>query len=251
MKPLLIILMFSSCALLSAQELTPSKDSTLAEWSFKTAEKKIKFSPLDVISVIPTLGADIEVTKRKDLGLQAGVGIILPGIQFFDNLSNNSFNRMNGYKLRFESRFYSFRKPTQYFGVELCFRHLIIDQTVGIGMEPSTQINQFGEQQQSYAYFIDTDMIFHRFNTYLNAKFGFQKITKGGALIDLYAGLSLRKIITRTWSEIPEGGAIPANNSTIFMNLGDKISRSYITPIVGLKIGLVMKPKNQNQKTVN
>src|SRR5688572_24495901 len=131
-----ILLVVFSCAQLCAQENTQITDSIQPPWTFAAAQKNLKLSPFDVFSAIPTVGADLEVSFIQDMRLQAGAGVILPGIQLMGN-NGGSFDKMGGYRLRAESRFFIFKKPTRYFATELSFRHLIIRDEVGIGMEPS------------------------------------------------------------------------------------------------------------------
>lgn len=242
MKTIVCIFAMFSCAQLSAQEIHPTgPDSVTTPWTFAAAQKNIKFSPFDLFSAVPTVGADLEVSLKDNIRLQGGAAVILPGLQFTGMTNASMFDKMGGYRLRAESRFFSFKKPTRYFATELSFRHLIIKDNIGIGMEPSTQINEWGVEQQTFAYFVKTDMVFHRFNTTFNLKYGYEKTFANGFVIDLYAGLSMRKIYTRTWTDIPEGGTIPAINQGFGWNLGDKVSNMYITPIVGLKLGFVIR----------
>ena len=234
----LFVVMFS-CALVSAQEIHPA-DSVKTPWTFAAASKNIKFSPLDLFSTIPTLGADMEVSFTHNIRFQAGVGAVIPGFQFMSS-SDGPYDRMGGYRLRAESRFYVFKKPTRYFATELSFRHLLIRDEIGIGMEPSTSNDEWGIPQQNFAYFVNTDMLFHRFNTNFNVKYGLQKVYPNGFVIDLYTGLSMRKVYTRTWTDIPEGGTIPRINNGFPWTLGDKLTRTYMTPIIGIKLGFVLK----------
>jgi len=241
-----LFIVMLSCALVSAQENIQSADSIHTPWTFAAAQKNLKFSPFDVFSGIPTLSADLEVSLQNNIRLQGGVGIIFPGLQFIPfSLNNDPFEKMSGYRLRAEGRFFSFKKPTRYFATEISMRHLIIKQTIGIGMEPSESINEWGFTQQNFAYFINTDMLFHRFNTTFNLKYGFEKIYDNGFVLDMYAGLSMRKIYTRTWTDIPEGGTVPMIANGLNWNLGDRISRLYFTPIVGVKVGFVLNHKNK------
>jgi hypothetical protein len=237
MKTISSIILMLSCALISAQDNTPGADSIKTPWTFATAEKNLKFTPMEVLSIIPTFGADLEVNLDNKISLQAGVAAVIPTFQHLAGTENGLFNKMGGYRLRAESRFFVFKKTGHYLATEISFRHLIINDEIGIGMEPSTQVDQWGNVQQNFAYFINTDMIFHRFTKAVNFKYGIQKKFQNGFVLDFYTGVSIRNNNTRTWSDIPEGGTLQVTNAGMGWRLGDRISNGYITPMVGLKLG--------------
>ncbi len=244
MKTITSILLMLSCALISAQDNTPGTDSIPTPWSFGAAEKNIKFSPFEVLSIIPTFGADLEVNMDRKISLQGGVAVVLPAFQYLAGSENGLFDKMGGYRLRAESRFFVFKKPGRYIATEFSFRHLIINDEIGIGMEPSNQIDQWGNVQQNFAYFINTDMTFHRFTKTFNFKYGIQRTYQNRFVLDFYTGFSIRNNSTRTWSDIPEGGTLTDRNNGLGLRLGDRISSGYITPIIGLKLGFGL-PKSK------
>ncbi len=240
MKNFAIMILLFSCAFSNAQgdnDSTVTKDS----WSFKTAEKRLKFSPLEVFSIIPTFGADLEVKMTDEIRLQTGAAYIIPGFQYIAGSSDGVFDKMGGYKLRAESRFHVFRKPNRYFSTELSFRHLIIRDEVGIGMEPSTQADEWGWEETNYAYFINTDMLFHRFNTRIEFKYGFEKTWENGFCFDMYTGISIRRTNVQSNSKIPEGGTNPGAWNEMQWTLEDNFTRGYATPIIGFKMGFILK----------
>lgn len=244
MKTITSFILMLSCALVSAQDNTTAADSITTPWTFATAQKNLKFTPLEVLSIIPTFGADLEVSMDNKISLQGGVAAVIPTFQHLAGSDNGLFNKMGGYRLRAESRFFVFKKTGHYFATEISFRHLIIRDQIGIGMEPSTQIDQWGNVQQTFAYFINTDMTFHRFTKSFNLKYGIQRTFPNGFVLDFYTGLSIRNNNTRTWSDIPEGGTIQMTNAGLGWRLGDRVSNGYITPMIGLKLGFVL-PKSR------
>lgn len=241
MKKLITSIMLASCALVSAQERFSPLDSAKSQpWSFATAEKKLKFTPLELISVMPTLSSDLEVSVNDSFSFQAGLGLMIPGIKYGSSFESEPPVQLGGYKLRAEGRFYIFRKPSRYLSAELGFRHQIVREEVGIGMEPSTTVNEFGFEQQSFAYFINTDMIFHRFTSSLTMKYGIQKIIARRFVLDMYGGLSIRRSATKSWSDIPEGGTVPMNRM-FWGGLGENSMGYLVTPVIGFRLGFVMK----------
>ena len=208
-------------------------DSTksVEKWSFSKAPKIIKFSPLDIFSVVPTLGLDMEVGIRKGLSFQVGTGVVLPYLQFITRSNFNDYSRMGGYLLRGEGRVYMPVKTNRYVAIGLSFRHLRIKGDVPIGMEGFVNTNG----QQDFAYFINTPMIFHRFNTKIDAKLGFQKSFVNGLVFDFYLGLSIRTTAVQSFTKIPEGGQIPDQGGV--WNLRDNLHNNYLTPILGFKLG--------------
>lgn len=237
MKKLAIIMILFSCAPVVAQEGGVPNDSLDVPWSFHGTPKILKFSPLEIFSAVPTFGADLEVKMTDNISLQGGAGAILPMFQPMSGQGTNNFDKMGGYKLRVESRFYIFKKPTRYFSSELSFRHLIIRDEIGVGMEPTTNVDEWGWETENYAYFINTPMVFHRFNTYVTFKYGIQKSWSNGFVLDMYTGLSIRNTTVRSWSDIPEGGTIPWTWNTPEWTLEDGFRRAYVTPIIGIKLG--------------
>jgi hypothetical protein len=215
-------------------------DSTQANtpWSFKSADKFLKFSPLDVISYSPNLGADLEVSMKKNYALQAGLSIYPDFLQFMS--SSSSYNTMFGYRSRIEGRVYRSSQRTKYFAISLSMKHMLIKDEFSFGMERTQNMNGMTE----YAYFQTKDMWMHRFSTFMDFKMGFQKQNKkSGLLFDWYFGLSIRNNSVKTWSSKIEGGDMMQQNG--MWNLQDGHEFTYPTPIFGFKIGLpVMKNLN-------
>lgn len=212
-----------------------SSDSTknAEPWTYQKANKVYKFSPLDVFSVIPTFGMDLELELKKSFAVQGGVGIIPSFMQYLANENFNDFDRMGGYKLRAEGRMYMPVRTNRYLAFGVSFRHLIIRDEVPIGMEGTE--NEWG--QQDFAYFINTPMLFNRFNTNYELKLGFQRVFGGNIAFDFYTGLSIRTINVQSSSEIPEGGSIPEQRG--MWRLEDNYKFTYPTPIIGFKFGFV------------
>ncbi len=206
-------------------------------WTLKSAQKYWKFSPLDIFSAVPTFGTDVEVNVNERFAFQVGVGAIPTFFQFMANEELGGYDRMGGYKIRGEGRIYMPVKTNRYLAVGMSVRHIIIKDEVAIGMEPFT--NQWGGTD--FAYFQDTPMLFNRINTNLDLKFGFQKIKKGGLVLDFYTGLSIRAVQVRSNSEIPAGGDFP--NQRGVWTLTQNYNLTYPTPIVGFKIGFAQKKK--------
>lgn len=230
------VLVFCFCAV-NAQITDSTSIQENDPWSLKTAEKYWKFSPFDIFSVVPTFGTDVEVRVNKTFSFQAGIGVIPTFFQFLQNEELGGYDRMGGYKLRAEGRVYMPYKTNRYLALGLSFRHVIIKDEVAIGMEPFT--TEWGGR--AFAYFQNTPMLFNRFNTNLDLKFGFQKIKAGGLVLDFYTGLSLRAVQVRSNSEVPDGGDIPPQQGV--WTLTQNHNLTYPTPIVGFKIGFSQKQK--------
>ncbi|MFT5819939.1 MAG: hypothetical protein ACI8ZM_001164 [Crocinitomix sp.] len=230
-------LIFCFCAV-NAQLTDSTAADQKAPFSLKTAQKYWKFSPLDIYSVVPTIGTDVEVKVSERFAFQVGLGVAPTFFQFMTNDDLGGYDRMGGYKVRVEGRIYMPVKTNRYLALGLSVRHLIIRDEVAIGMEPFT--TQWGGTD--FAYFQDTEMLFNRINTNLDLKYGFQKVKPGGLVLDFYAGLSIRSIQVRSNSEIPDGGDFPLRGGGIW-TLTKNHSLNYPTPIVGFKIGFAQKRK--------
>ncbi len=139
---------------------------------------------------------------------------------------------MGGYRLRGEGRVYLPKKQNRYFAVGASFRHLIIRDIIPLGVEGVE--NEFG--QQEFAFFMNTPFVFHRFNTNLDFKYGFQKELKKNVFLDFYLGLSIRNINVQSNTELPNGTEIPELRG--FWTLRDNHKLKYPIPIFGFKVGL-------------
>lgn len=209
------------------------RDSNLQNepWSFNNADKILKFSPLDVLSYSPNLGADLEVSMKKNFSLQGGVSFYPDFMQFMSDA--NSYDKMFGYRSRIEARYYRSERRAGYFAMGISFKHLFIRDEFSFGLE------RFQDQNgnSDYAYFQTKDMWMHRFSTFVDFKIGIQKKFRGtNVWIDLYTGISIRNNSVRTWSSMVEGGDMMRENG--MWNLQDGHDMTYPTPIFGLKIGV-------------
>ncbi len=66
-------------------------------------------------------------------------------------------------------------------------------------------------------------------------KFGFQKIKRGGLVLDFYTGFIIRTVQVRTNFELPVGGDFKDQGDV--WTLRDNYNLTYPTPIIGLKNG--------------
>lgn len=229
-----LILLFGH---LSAQNVGDTADA-IVPWSFKSADKIIKFSPLDVFSYNPNLGADLEVRMTKNYALQGGLSIYPDFLQFMS--SSSSYDKMFGYRSRFEGRVYRSGHSTGYFAAGISFKHLLIRDEFSFGMERFQDMNG----NLNYAYFQTKDMWMHRFSTFMDFKMGFQKQSRKSAVVfDWYFGLSIRTNSVKTWSSGIEGGDMMEEMGIWNLQDGHKIT--YPTPIFGFKIGV---PALRNMK---
>ncbi len=215
---------------LSAQSVGGFTDAN-TPWSFKSVDKFIKLSPLDVLSYSPNLGADLEVRMTKNYALQGGISFYPDFLQFMS--SSNSYDNMFGYRSRIEGRVYRSDRKVSYFAVGISFKHMFIRDEFSFGMERF----QNEDGVTNYAYFQTKDMWMHRFSTFMDFKIGFQKKFRASeVLIDWYFGLSIRNNSVKTWSSIIEGGDMMEENG--MWNLQDGHEFTYPVPILGFKIGL-------------
>ncbi|MFK8045863.1 MAG: hypothetical protein AB8B72_10220 [Crocinitomicaceae bacterium] len=225
---------------LSAQDATP-------KYNFMDSEKIIKLDLGGLFNRTPMIGLEVESMVDEQMSLQFGAGIIPSFFQptvgnnsnnnfteiFGNNMNNNGFDNLRGYRLSAELRFYAFKKPTRYLATGINFRHLIIrDRDVSVGMEPFD--NGFG--QIEYAYFKNTDMRFHQFRSAIEVKYGFQKNMGTNFVIDFNMGLRLRTTNVQSGSDLPEGGSLASTWNNGFI-LFDNYKRSGIAAVIGLKIG--------------
>lgn len=71
---------FTACFILVVQGLFAQDGSDLSvknePWSLSNADKILKFSPLDVLSYSPNLGADLEVSMKKTIHCKVDFPII-------------------------------------------------------------------------------------------------------------------------------------------------------------------------------
>jgi hypothetical protein len=200
---------------------------------FWQMEKMFKFSPFDVISAIPTFGLDLETTMKSGTSFQYGAAFIPSAFQPIVREGENGFRWMNGYRLRFESRFYTFKKPSRYISTEASFRHLIISDDASIGME--------GDGNGNFAYFTKENKLYNRFSMQINTKLGFEKIY-GKFVLDFYGGLSLRYNKTAT-RDVENGGELQSDWNPLGWDLSGGRGFTYATPIIGLKLGFRVPPK--------
>jgi len=232
-----ILLLTLALATLNGLAQTDSSTTT-PEWNFKDSKKIIKITPGDILSRTSMLGADLEFTYQDDISFQLGAALLPSYLQTTVGSEEGDYDRLAGYNLRGESRFYILKKPNHYLAAGIEFRHLIIKSNVPVGME-ATQPNP---QQQDFAYFVNTQMRFHRFNSDLTAKWGFQRTFATDFVFDFYAGLGLKNVSVQSFSKIPEGGIVSNNWSTEF-TLVDNFKKSNIRPTVGFKLGYILKNK--------
>lgn len=235
MKGILVILLVSSCAVY-AQEDSSLKEDSLSYNAFHETvpfwrmEKNLKFSPFDVLSAVSTVGVDLETKMSPTISFQYGAAFIPTFMQFIVGSDPFQFDYMNGYRLRFESRYYGFKKESRYTAAEFSFRHLIIGDETPIGME--------GDEFGNFAYFINEQVTFNRFSTHINTKYGFQKIVSNKLAIDCFIGISFRYNFVFAKQDFPEGG-VPQTNWNIFeWTLEDGHAFGYAMPIAGFKMGI-------------
>lgn len=251
MKNLVLIVMLFSCAISVAQEdssknTDDAKSSELEDvkngeeqpWTYKSAQKIYKTNPLDLLSAVPTIAADMEL-KLKDptISLQWGAGIIPTFIQpSVGNRTDSQFDAMNGYMVRFEPRFFIMTGKHHYFSTEVYFRHLYIKDEVAIGME--------GDDNGNFAYFMNQNMKFHRFSTRLTLKYGFQHVFKNRFAVEAYTGLSLRaNFVQSRQDKLPEGGVQMPGQNMLGWTLLDNHRAVYPIPVFGIKLGFSPKHK--------
>lgn len=235
MKNLVTLLFMVSSCLVFSQAADNETDSlrSAEPWTWANATKYVKFSPLEVFSVVPTFGIDYEVKMKNGSGLQAGIAGIPPTLQILAGEVFNGYDKMGGYKLRFEGRAYMPIKTNRYISGGISFRHLIIRDIVAVGMEEV--IGEFGEP--TFAYFMNVPMVFNRFNTHFEFKYGFQQVVGNAVVIDMYMGLSLRNIHVLSNGEIPNGAGFPDQRG--IWTLVDGHSLTYPVPIFGFKFGFL------------
>ncbi|UKN00719.1 hypothetical protein K6119_13360 [Paracrocinitomix mangrovi] len=233
-----ILLILSSCVVMAQEDSFSSQKDSVIEYNvFKEhvpywrLEKAWKFSPFDLFSVVPTVSVDHEVKMTPELSFQFGVGVIPSFMQFSVGNDWGRFKSMNGYRVRFESRFWGFKNPHLYMASELSMRHLIIANEVTYGMEP----DDFG----NFAYFVTQDELFNRFTTQFNLKIGMQRLAGDKVLVDFYGGISFRRNNVDRISDPPELGT--SQNlfwgNMLNWQLSDGFRSGFVTPVIGLKIG--------------
>lgn len=196
---------------------------------FWQMEKNWKFSPFDVFNIVPSLGVDLETVMKPGLSFQYGLAYVPSFLQFAVGNNQDQFNWMHGYHLRFESRFSGFPREAFYVSTEISMRHLFIEKDQTYGMEP----DEFG----NFAYFIVHPTLFHRFSTHVNLKFGFQKVYDK-LVVDFYSGLSFRRNNVVTNTPPPGEGVENGFWNQFDWRLSDGHRFGYMTPIVGVRIGI-------------
>lgn len=236
----------SSCAVFAQEDISSQegytgakKDPTdTSEFKYNAFKEKVyfwqleknwKLSPFDIFNAVPALGIDLETKMKPGFSFQYGAAFIPSFLQVAVGDQQNQFNWMNGYRLRVESRWSGFRKKNIYLSSELSFRHLIISGETPFGME--------GDGNGNFAYFINQDMLFHRFTTQFNFKFGIQKVFSNRLVLDMYTGLSLRRNNVISGSRPPEGGEAQDWWNMFDWRLRDGHKFGYAMPIIGLRLG--------------
>jgi hypothetical protein len=196
---------------------------------FWQLEKNWKVTPLEVVSAVPTFGIDLETTMKERMSFQYGAAFIPSFFQPAVGDNPNQFDRMNGYKLRFEGRIYPFKKETRYFSSELSFRHLIIRDEMAVGQEPDMNGN--------FAYFTTEDVRAHRFSTQLNLKMGIQKVYENRFVLDFYWGLSLRNNSVAGLNTLADDAEVQGDWNSMGWVIERGHVRNYAVPMVGIKLG--------------
>ena len=102
------------------------------EWNFRDSKKIIKVSPGNIFSQIAMFGADLEFTYKNDISFQVGAAIVPSFFQIQVGDLLNDFDRLSGYNLRGESRFYILKRPNHYLAAGFNFRHLIIKDNFAV-----------------------------------------------------------------------------------------------------------------------
>lgn len=241
----------SSCALFAQEDFSSpeiEKDSlaynvfqeTVPYWRM---EKNWKFTPFDVFNAVPTLGVDLETKMTPTLSFQYGAGIIPTFLQIMAAPGEERFNWMNGYRLRFESRWWGFQRERLYVSAELSARHLIIEDETAFGME--------GDGTGNFAYFIHQPMIYHRISTHVNLKMGWQKVFSNRMVLDMYAGVSLRRNNVLSSSQGPEGGVAQIWWNPFDWTLVDGHKFGYAMPIAGFRLGINVPAKADPMNAVD
>ena len=224
----------SSCALFAQEDISSDSDS-LEYNAFKEhvpywrLEKNWKFTPFDAFAIIPTFGIDHEVKMNKSTSFKFGAAFIPSFFQFATGSQDDRFDWMNGYRLRFESRFWGFKNEKLYISTELSCRHLVIGDRTAFGME--------GDGNGNFAYFVNKDMVYHRFSTHLNLKVGWQFIMGKNLVLDLYTGLSLRRNNVLSGTDGVDGGVPQAWWNIMEWELRNGHKFGYATPIVNFRLG--------------
>ncbi|MCG8576935.1 MAG: hypothetical protein MI810_18785 [Flavobacteriales bacterium] len=246
MKKLALIVILFSCGLSYSQEESLSSfvkadesESASSQWNFAEARKVIKSNPFDFFSAIPTIAADFEAGgfAADHISLQGGIGFIPDFLQpFSGQYGENLLDFMNGYRLRFEPKFRIFPSKRHYLSSEFSFRHLFIRDEVRVGMEPNGD-----PWNPTYAYFIDQDMKFHRFNYRMTVKYGWDLQLENGMVFDLFAGISLRYNTVVSNSEVPDGGEPQGRWNALEWTLEDGHRFFYPIPVFGVNIGYAIK----------
>lgn len=236
MKHILIIFVLSSCAVFAQEDFSSSEKNDSLEYNvfeetvpFWRMEKNWKLTPFDVFNFIPTLGVDLETKMTPNLSFQYGAAFIPSFLTVMSGPTEEQFNQMNGYRIRFESRWWGFKRPKIYVSSELAFRHLIIKDETAFGME--------GDGNGNFAYFINQEMLYHRFSTHFNFKMGYQKVFSNSMVLDLFWGMSFRRNNVLTGSTPPEGGEAQIWWNPLEWRLENRHKFGYATPIVGFRIG--------------
>lgn len=203
---------------------------------FRQMEKNWKVTPFDFVNIYPMLSVDLETKMKPGLSFQYGIGFIPDFLQIVasNRLLESAYDWMYGYRLRFESRWFGFKKPEVYVSGEISFRHLIIQEETIFGFECE---NPFGG---NCAYQMKQEMLYNRFSTHFNIKTGWQKIQRNGLIVDYYAGLSFRRNNVISNSPVPEGGSsnfTPLWQTNTGWILEDGHKFGFVTPIIGVRIG--------------
>ncbi|MBN4072426.1 hypothetical protein JYT74_00160 [Crocinitomix catalasitica] len=247
MKKLALIVILSSCGYLYAQEESSLSDVEITdgekpyEWSFKEARKVIKSRPFDFFNALPCVAADFELGgfAGKYVGFQWGLGYYPNYLQpFSGSTSDQLFDNMSGYLVRFEPRFYIWNSKKHYLASEFSVRHLRIADEVSVGMEGD---GEPWDPWQNFAYFVKEDMIFHRFSGKMTIKYGWNWQLRSGIVFDFYGGLSFRFNYVYSNSDVPQGGVVQPRWNALNWSLENGYLSGYPIPIFGVSIGYAIK----------
>ena len=236
MKNLLTLIAILMSVLSFSQNDSLDRANSAKSYDFSSSSKIIKVSPLEIFSRIPTFSVDLETRIDEDVSLQFGFGVIPSFAQILVGQNSNKFDRLRGYNLRGESRFFILKKANRYISAGFSLRHIVIRDVVPVGMEPFVD----SPQQQDFAYFVNTPMKFHRFNTEFSTKFGIQKTFSKNFVADFFIGIRLIKINVQSFSKVPDGGIVAPNWNNNF-TLTDNFRDSKIRMTAGFKVGYKFK----------
>ena len=196
---------------------------------FITSKHIGKIAPLKLLDPQTTLmlGYEYRPFTHVSFQVEAGVTPQFMQIRWWDGLYGQTlYNKINGFQVRFEPRFYVFKSGRAYTSAEFSYRYFKYNEENEYGFECDSTGNCVYFQR------VDQDMVRHVWTVYF--KFGRQRLYNK-VVLDYFGGIGVRGQHVIELTPPPPGGTLDRWGINSLNEAGVSVIPS-IT--VGLRLGL-------------